>query len=141
MALSIFFKKNQSMSSESPHTPLGKTVSSTSWDTFEKEELVVDMFDRGDALVIRAMVAGIPPENLDVAVHNDMVTISGTREEMEEVFHDRFFMRECRWGHISRIVILPIAVHTERIKAYLKHGVLTIVIPRKIEEKSIDVVA
>ena len=51
----------------------------------EKEgELPVDMYQTPDAIIIRALVAGVSPDDLDIAITRDMVTIRGLREEIQE---------------------------------------------------------
>lgn len=99
-------------------------------------ELSVDVFQSGDDIVIKSTIAGIRPEDVDITVNKDMVTIRGERHTTEEIAHDDYFFQECYWGGFSRSIILPQAVKTDKIKATLENGILTIVLPKApIEEK------
>ncbi len=92
-------------------------------------QLTVDVFRDGDVLVIRSTVAGAKPEDIDVAVNGDLLTIRGKREFNREINEDDWFHRECYWGSFSRSLVLPVDVYPERSEASIKEGVLEIRIP------------
>ena len=73
----------------------------------EEGELTVDIYNKGDTIVIQSTVAGVRPEHLDVAITDDMVTIRGRRERMDHVHEDNYYYKELFWGIFSRQVILP----------------------------------
>ncbi|MBX2866687.1 Hsp20/alpha crystallin family protein [Candidatus Kaiserbacteria bacterium] len=93
-------------------------------------ELPIDMFQTDDAIVIRALVAGVKPSDLDIAITRDMVTIKGQREEMQEVPDDKYFHRELFWGSFSRTILLPDEIVIDEAEAQEKHGLLEISLPR-----------
>jgi len=97
----------------------------------EEGELTVDIYDKGDAIVIQSTVAGVKPEDLDVSITTDTVTIRGKRERLEEASEDNYYYKELFWGSFSRSVILPEEIDDEAAEASLKHGLLTIVLPKK----------
>ena|SRR3989344_4754528 len=97
----------------------------------EEGELTVDIYDKGDSIVIQSTVAGVKPEDLDVSITTDTVTIRGRRESGEEVSQDNYYYKELFWGNFSRSVILPEEIDDEAAEASLKHGLLTIVLPKK----------
>lgn len=97
----------------------------------DEGELTVDIYDKGDAIVIQSTVAGVKPEDLDVAITNDSVTIRGKRERNEEVREDNYYYKELFWGVFSRSVILPEEIEEDMAEASLKHGLLTIRLPKK----------
>lgn len=97
----------------------------------EEGELTVDIYDRGDSIVIQSTVAGVKPEDLDVSITSDTVTIRGKRESAEEVSEDNYYYKELFWGNFSRSVILPEEIEDDAAEASLKHGLLTIVLPKK----------
>lgn len=97
----------------------------------EEGELTVDIYDKGDAIVIQSTVAGVKPEDLDVSITNDSVTIRGSREHHEEVAEDRYYYKELFWGTFSRSVILPEEIDEDAAEASLKHGLLTLRLPKK----------
>ncbi len=104
-------------------------VEETSLD--EDGELTVDIYDKGHEIVIQSTVAGVKPEDLDVSISSDTVTIRGKRECVDEVKEDNYYYKELFWGSFSRSVILPEEIDDEAAEASLKHGLLTIRLPKK----------
>lgn len=109
----------------------------------DEGQLPVDVLRHEQDLVIRSTVAGVQPEDLEVSVSGDMLTIRGKRELKHEIKEDDWFHKECYWGAFSRSLILPVDVHSDKAQASLKHGVLEIRIPlasagRHIPIRSID---
>ncbi|MBI4250808.1 Hsp20/alpha crystallin family protein [Candidatus Uhrbacteria bacterium] len=100
------------------------------WSSLADGELLVDMYERSDAIVIRSLVAGARPEDIEISLHNDMLTIKGKREEVEEIFENQFLYRECYWGGFSRTIVLPCHVQADGVQAYFKNGVMMIVLPK-----------
>lgn len=112
------------------------------WAPNETEgQLSIDVYQTPADIVIKSTIAGVKPENLDIAITNDMVTIRGRREADEELGKDDYFYQECYWGPFSRSIILPIDVQTDKSLATLKNGVLTIKLPKseKIKTKKIEI--
>ncbi len=97
----------------------------------EEGELTVDIYDKGDSIVIQSTVAGVNPEDLDVSITNDSVTIRGMREREEETHEENYYYKELFWGTFSRSVILPEEIDEDDAEASLKHGLLTIRLPKK----------
>ena len=94
--------------------------------TSNEGELLVDMYERPDAIIVRSFVAGVEPENLEIVLDGDILTIRGHRAEVEEIHDDRVFHRECYWGSFSRSLVLPSAVDSEKIRALFKNGIVYI---------------
>jgi HSP20 family protein len=106
----------------------------------EEGQLSVDVFRDKNALVIRSTVAGAKPEDLDISVHGDLLTIRGKRAMDREVSEDDWYYRECYWGGFSRSIVLPYEVKAGETEASLKNGVLEIRLPiSDAGEKSIQV--
>ena len=97
----------------------------------EEGELTVDIFDKGDSIVIQSTVAGVKPEDLDVSITNDSVTIRGKREQEHDADNEHYYYKELFWGVFSRSVILPEEIEDDAAEASLKHGLLTIKLPKK----------
>lgn len=93
-------------------------------------ELTVDVYQTPTEIVIKTMVAGVHPEDLDVNITRDMVTIKGKREDVEEVHNHDFFHKELYWGSFSRTIMLPEEIEVEEAEAVEKHGLLTIRLPK-----------
>lgn len=93
-------------------------------------ELAVDVYQTPTHIVIKAMIAGVRPEDLDVSITRDMVTIRGKREQHTEGTAGDFFFQELYWGTFSRTIVLPQEVEIEEAEASEKHGLLTIKLPK-----------
>lgn len=105
----------------------------------EEGRLLVDIFRDDDHLIVRSPVAGLKLEQLEVSLHEDLLTIRGTRSVREDISEDDWFYRECHWGAFSRSIILPTDVLPERAEASLHNGVLEIRIPIRYGERRITV--
>lgn len=98
--------------------------------TQQDGELPVDMYQTDDSIVIRALVAGVSPSELEISITRDMVTIRGLREEYQEAHDDGYFHRELFWGSFSRTLLLPEEVAIDEAEAQEKHGLLEIKLPK-----------
>lgn len=98
-------------------------------------QLTVDVYQTPDEIVIRSIVAGVRPDDLDISISRDMVTLRGSREEHKEVSEDNYFHKELYWGAFSRTVLLPAEIEVEGAQALEKHGLLTIRLPKIDKEK------
>jgi HSP20 family protein len=99
-------------------------------DDEEEGQLAVDMYQTPTEIIIRTMVAGVKPEDLDIAITRDMVTIRGKRMESYEITDNDFFHKELYWGSFSRTIVLPAEVEIEEAEASEKHGLLTLILPK-----------
>jgi HSP20 family protein len=99
-------------------------------NTPEEGELNVDVYQNQNEIIIKTMVAGVKPEDLDVAISRDMVTIKGKRENEKMVADDDYFHKELYWGSFSRTVILPQEIDVDAAEALEKHGLLIITLPK-----------
>ncbi len=93
-------------------------------------ELAVDVYQTPTHIIIKAMIAGVRPEDLDVSITRDMVTIRGKRERATEGSSGDFFFQELYWGAFSRTIVLPQEVEIEEAEAVEKHGLLIIKLPK-----------
>ncbi|OHA18867.1 MAG: hypothetical protein A2836_00455 [Candidatus Taylorbacteria bacterium RIFCSPHIGHO2_01_FULL_45_63] len=93
-------------------------------------ELPVDVYQTTDDIIIKAMVAGVKPEDLDISITRDMVTIKGTRESSREVTEENYFFKELFWGSFSRTILLPQEIEVEESEAIEKNGLLTLRLPK-----------
>ncbi len=102
-------------------------------------QLSVDVYHTEKEIVVRSTMAGVKPGDLNIIVANDLLTIRGKREAEPNVNSSDYLYRECYWGGFSRTLVLPQDVKTEKIKATLKNGLLTIVLPKALESAKIKV--
>jgi len=99
-------------------------------------ELPVDMYQTDDEIIVRAIVAGVDPGNLEISITRDMVTVRGTRDEYQEARDDEYFHRELFWGSFSRTLLLPEEVAIDESEAKEKHGMLEIRMPKLDKHRS-----
>lgn len=93
-------------------------------------QLTVDVFQTEEEIIVKAMIAGVKPEDLDINITRNMVTIKGKREETREVNDNDYFFKELYWGLFSRSISLPEEIEVEDAEAVEKHGLLTIRLPK-----------
>ncbi len=105
-------------------------------DAPEEGELPVDMYQTNDAIIIRALVAGVNPNDIEINITRDMVTISGQREEFQEASDDNYYHRELFWGGFTRTLLLPEEVIIDEASAEEKHGFLEIRLPKLDKNRS-----
>jgi HSP20 family protein len=95
------------------------------------ESLAVDVRENEDQYVVEASLPGVKPEDVQIQVTGDTVTIRGeTREEREQRRGENVLMRERRMGSFSRSLRLPMPINAERAEAHFEHGVLTLTLPK-----------
>lgn len=100
-------------------------------------QLSVDVYQTQSDIVIKAPVAGVPEDSIDITVLPDQVTIRGERSEEREVADENYHAKECFWGSFSRTVSLPVEGDVEAAKATFKNGILTIRIPRSKKNQAV----
>lgn len=96
----------------------------------EVGELSVDVYQTDNDIVVQAMIAGVRPEDLNVSITREMVTIEGRRQKTTEVEQDGYFMKELYWGSFARKILLPCEVEPSEAEAYEKSGLLTLRMPK-----------
>ncbi len=106
------------------------------WMNDYEGALNIDMYQTKDNVIIKSTIAGVRPDDIDITVANDMVTIKGSRSREEKITQDDYFYQECYWGSFSRSVIVPVDIDSEQIEADLKDGILTIIIPKAAKAKT-----
>lgn len=93
-------------------------------------QLPVDVYQTPNEIVIRAFVAGVRPDELNVSISRDMVVIEGSREERDSVIDSDYFTRELFWGTFSRTILLPQEIDVDNSSAGSKDGLLSIILPK-----------
>ncbi len=106
------------------------------WSEEEDEaQLTIDVYQTPTEIILKSIVAGVKPEDLQISISRDMVTIKGKREENRETTDEDYFYKELYWGSFSRTVVLPQEVDPEEAEAIEKHGLLIIRLPKLDKEK------
>ena len=110
--------------------------SSEDWLSEYEGQLTIDMYQTKDNVIIKSTIAGVKPEDIDVTIANDMVTIRGERKRDFEASSEDYFYQECYWGSFSRSVVLPVDVDIDNVAADLKDGILTVILPKAAKAKA-----
>jgi len=116
-------------------------VDPTEWMEEFEGQLAIDVYQTPGEVILKAPIAGVRQEDLDVTITDDQVTIRGERHDMENETVEGYLVQECYWGSFSRTYTLPVAVDSDKSVAKLVNGILTIIIPKaaKARTKSIAI--
>ena len=98
--------------------------------TEQEGQLTIDVYQTSSDIVIESAIAGVKPEDIDIDVSSDAVTIRGERHRENEVSDEDYFYQECYWGKFSRSVVLPQEVDPDAATVGFKKGILTIRLPK-----------
>lgn len=92
----------------------------------DEAELAVDVYQTPTDIIVQTMVAGVRPEDIDLSITRDLLTIRGKREEHRNIDEENYFTKELYWGKFSRTISLPQEIEPEEVEATERHGLLTI---------------
>ena len=95
----------------------------------------LDVYQDADNVIVEAPLAGINPENVDISIENDVLTIKSEHEKKSEVEDKNYYRKEVRHGSFYRAVQLPTRVTGDAAEATYEKGVLKITIPKAAEAK------
>lgn len=102
---------------------------------FEGEALAVDMYETGDAVVVKTAVPGVKAEDIDISISGNLLTIKGETRAEEKIEEENYIRRECRYGAFSRSVSVPVPVVAGEAEAEYENGMLTLTLPKAEEVK------
>ena len=98
----------------------------------------MDVLETAEEVGVVAPMAGTKPENIELHLHNDFLTIRGRRELPVEGIIDSFH-EENYWGVFSRTIVLPVHTRSELTSSEYRNGVLTVRLPKAIRNNSIPI--
>jgi HSP20 family protein len=109
----------------------------TNWagDEDVEGELAVDVYQTPDEIIVKTMVAGVRPEDLDISISRDLITVKGKRDGTRTIPDEDYFFKELYWGSFSRTILLPQEIEVETAEAISKHGLLIIKLPKVDKQK------
>jgi HSP20 family protein len=102
----------------------------------ESRSLALDVSETDEALIVEASLPGINPEEVDISISSNILTIKSDREEEKEAHKDHFHIRERRYGSMHRSINLPVQVDAAKAEAIFDKGVLKLTLPKKENGKS-----
>ena len=106
------------------------------WAPTGEGRLAIDVYDMDQEILVLAPMAGVDPETVDVHIHEDLLSIRGTRQKpaLTDTASGQYHA-ECYWGPFSRSIVLPADVVSGGAVAEYTHGLLSIRIPKAMESK------
>jgi HSP20 family protein len=105
--------------------------------------LPVDVVENPNELIVKASIPGMKPEDIEITVVGDSLTIKGTAQSEVKQEKENFVVQERHFGSFRRTLNLPVAVQADKAHADFENGVLTLTLPKveEIKPKQIKVVA
>ncbi len=103
----------------------------------------LDMYQTDNDVVIKAALPGVKPEDVDITISGNTLSIKGETKTEEEIKREDYLYQERRYGSFSRTIALPASLQTDKAEATFENGVLTLTIPKaeEIKPKAIKVKA
>lgn len=95
----------------------------------------IDVFETDAEVVVLVELAGVKEDEIEVTVHNGVLTIRGERKDIKQGIKRTYSQMEILWGDFERAIILPANVNVDQIKAFYEAGILEIILPKSGEEK------
>ncbi len=112
------------------NVPMQNPNQTQDWMEDYEGQLAIDVYQTDNDVVIKAPIAGVKREDLEISITDEVVNIKGERKESEAIVRENYLAQECYWGSFSRSYTLPIPVAADKASASLKNGILTIAIPK-----------
>jgi len=94
----------------------------------------VDVYDQDNAVVVEATLPGVKPDEVDVRVQGDMLTIKAETKQEKDISQDKYTYKERSYGLMQRTIPLPAAVDVDKAEAKLENGVLKLTLPKTVEQ-------
>jgi HSP20 family protein len=110
-------------------------VRPTSW-LFNGEgrgTVALDMYQTANDVVVKASLPGFKPEEIDITITGDTLTLKGEHKEEKETKEENYFLRERRLDSFSRTITIPVGIKNEKAEATFEDGVLTLTLPKAEE--------
>lgn len=110
------------------------------WDMMTTS-VPLDIDETDNEIIVSASIPGVNPEEVDISVTRDTLTIKGKSEKKEEKKTKTSYSKEISYGEFSRVVSWPTEVQTDKVEAHFENGLLKIVAPKaeEVKPKSVKV--
>ena len=112
-------------------------VSPLTWRTVSGESVnaPIDVHETADDIVVTASLPGVRPEDVDITMTGQTLTLRGEFKADEKINRDQYLYRELRYGSFNRTLQLPVRVEGDKAEATFANGILTLRIPKAEEVK------
>ena len=115
---------------------LGRASGRSNEDELGAWTLGIDVAEDNDEYLVSAAVPGVAPEQIEIGIDDDVLTISGEFEDKRKKEEKSYVRQELRYGSFRRSLRLPPTVDVEKAKADFEHGMLTLHLPKRPEAKA-----
>ncbi|HLK55663.1 MAG TPA: Hsp20/alpha crystallin family protein [Chthonomonadaceae bacterium] len=95
----------------------------------------VDVYEDGNAIVIKADLPGMKQEDIDIEMNGDVLTIRGERKFEDEEHRDNYVRVERQYGAFQRSFTIGVPIEAEQVKATYRSGILELTIPKAVAVK------
>ena len=95
----------------------------------------IDMYQTPNEVMIKATLPGIKPDDVDITITGDTLSIKGETKVEEEIKREDYIYHERRYGSFNRTLALPGGLQTDKVAADFEDGILTLTIPKAEEVK------
>src|SRR3989304_9312003 len=107
------------------NAPMQNPNQAQDWMEDYEGQLAIDVYQTDNDVIIKAPIAGVRREDLEISITDEVVNIKGERKENETIIRENYLAQECYWGSFSRSYSLAVPVASEKASASLKNGILT----------------
>ena len=97
--------------------------------------MAIDMYETKDEVIVKAALPGVKPDEAEVTITGDTLTIRGESKEEKEIKEENYIRKERHFGSFARSVTLPAGLQADKAEAIFEDGVLTLKIPKSEEVK------
>lgn len=115
---------------------LSRTRSDTELSATGAWSPAVDLFEADEHLILKAELPEVDQDDIELSIDDDRVTLRGERRFKEAISEKQFLRMERSYGRFHRTLDLPTAVDADAVKAEFKKGILTVVMPKRVSEKT-----
>jgi HSP20 family protein len=107
------------------------------------ESLAVDMYETDEAVVVKSAIPGIDPDDLNISITGDTLTIKGETKAEEKIEEENYICRERCYGAFSRSMTVPVPIVADEAEADFENGILTLTLPKaeEVKPKAIEIKA
>ena len=111
--------------------------------TEQEATFPVEVSETDEALEVKASLPGVQPEDVEVTIANDVLTMKASHQEKTEEKKKDFYRREIRYGSFHRALSLPVSVDSDKAEARFENGILQLTLPKAeaVRPKQIKVAA
>lgn len=95
----------------------------------------LDVYETDNEFVVKASLPGMKPEDVEITMTGDLLTIKGETKVEEEVKQDNYYLQERKYGSFVRSVTIPVPVKADKADARFENGILTLTLPKAEEVK------